>query len=303
MTQEELIEFKKIELRDFDKSWVNWDKPRLSVSKVKSLLTPEFDKVGVATKCSKKGFNDPSSKYYQMTPEMIIESWNKKGEESMSYGRLVDEYAELSFVGGDIKKWKEDNNWNVNERLQAHVHAMDAFKNRLTQSGDIVFVDRERDLYLETKNGYVRGRLDALFYNERLKKWIIIDWKTDATIESTPSKWTEKLYGPMSSYPNMSLWLYTLQLYTYKLALLKHYLPHGTKVISSDDVSVMVVNLPKAPYHNINAAIGNQDDSLYKAFTPAFEFDENLLYKTYDWCFERENESIIQPKINQEIYF
>lgn len=295
-SKEERSQFIKERFNNFDKSFVDWDKPRISISSVIEMVSPEFDKVGVATKCSSKGYDDPNSKWYHMTPDMILESWEAKAEMSKRYGRLVDDYSDLLYnPDTDIDKdmWMLENDYDNDSRLKAHCNAMEQFYDRMMKSGDIEWITREQMLYIDvnSKIGYVRGRLDALFYNKRLNKYIIVDWKSNESIETDPTRWTEKLYGPMREYPKMSWWTYSLQLHTYKLALLKHYLPQET---NPDDVSCMIVNAPMKGYSNKHAVIGNDENIPYSCFQPAFKYNESLLYRTY--CFAMKKREMVETK-------
>lgn len=257
----------------------NSGKPYISISQVLGLLQEPFDQKGVAQKTYDKNFNDPESKYYQMTVEQIMEAWSAKGAESCHYGNLLDDYIGLNLTktSDELELWKLDNNYDYDSRLLEHCKGFDDFYKLLTASGDMVFVTREKTVYLDMGDFLIKGRFDALFYNKRTKKFVIIDWKSSGNIDKTPTKWTKKLFGPCGNFPALNYYTYTLQLYFYKKTLVQMgYLPEGT---SLDDVTVMIVNLPD---HFIEEA-----NSHYQTHNAAFKYDDDLLNKTFTFAFKK----------------
>ena len=189
----------------------------------------------------------------------ILGMWEAKGAESCHYGSMLDDYIGTVLTGtdNDLKLFKLNNSYDYDERLHGLCDSFDNFYKLMMKSGDVEFVDRERTLYLPVKvpnphtdnfafdgeyvDYYVKGRFDALFYNKRTNKWILIDWKSSGSIDKVPTRWTEKFLGPMFKWPALNYYRYTNQLHFYKKALLENYLPKGT---SADDIVVMIVNLP-----------------------------------------------------------
>jgi len=228
--------------------------PTVSITAILGMLEEPFDQKGVAEKTFNKYFNDSSSEYYHMTVEEIIKKWTDKGATSCHYGSMLDDYIGLNLNHKDIelRLFKLDNNYDNDERLHGLCDSFDNFYDVLSKSGDTVFVDRERTVYydIEINNPLtdekmkynIKGRFDALFYNKRTNKWIVIDWKSSGSIDKIPTKWTKQLFGPMAKFPALNYYTYTTQLYFYKKTLIeKGYLPEGTK---PEDVIVMIVNLP-----------------------------------------------------------
>ena len=72
----------------FDNSFVDKTLPTTSISTILSMLQEPFDQKGVAEKTFNKRFNDPTSEYYQMTVEEIIEKWEDKAATSRRYGKM-----------------------------------------------------------------------------------------------------------------------------------------------------------------------------------------------------------------------
>ena len=260
-------EVKKMENRpSFDNSFVDKTLPTTSISTILSMVQEPFDQKGVAQKTFDKRFNDPESEYYQMTVDQIIEKWQQKGQISLQYGRLNDNYIGIVLEGTEDDKdlFYLDNDVDGDERLNTQVRAFDEFMNDLPEH--IVFVAREVTLYYKIDDHYVKGRFDALFYDTEKKKWIIVDWKTSGTVDTEPTRYTTKLLGPARIFNALNWYTYTMQLYFYKTALVESgYLPEGT---TSDDIEICIVNFPGREFEN---------GKLYKKYPKAFDYDKDLM--------------------------
>ena len=263
---------------DFSNSFVDRSLPTISISKIIELLQEPFDQKGVAEKTYNKHFNNPDSQYYQKTIEEICEMWSAKGAESCRYGSLLDDYIGLNLTrtSDELELWKLDNNYEWDERLLAHCTSFDDFYSVLSASGDMEFVDREKSVYYQVGDYYVKGRFDALFYNKKTGKYIIIDWKSSGTIDKIPNQWTKKLFGPAMKFPALNYYTYTIQLHFYKKTLIKNYLPEGTK---EEDVIVMIVNLPD----HIIESIGKK----YQTHYEAFQYDSMLMEQIFNFAIKK----------------
>lgn len=260
-------ETKKMEnVPTFDNSFVDKTLPTTSISTILGMVQEPFDQKGVAQKTFEKRFNDPESEYYRMTVEQIIEKWQQKGQISLQYGRLNDNYIGIVLEGTEDDKdlFYLDNDVDGDERLRTQVRAFDEFMADLPSN--IVFVAREKTLYYKLGDHYVKGRFDALFYDIEKKKWIVVDWKTSGTVDTVPSRYTTKLLGPARIFDALNWYTYTMQVYFYKTALIESgYLPEGT---TFDDVEVCVVNFPGREFEN---------GKLYKKYPKAFDYDKDLM--------------------------
>ena len=273
-----------------DFSNINIDRtlPKISITEVLNALEHPFDQQGVAQKTHDKHFNNPNSEYYQMSVEEIIEKWSAKGKDSCNYGSKLDNYIGAILTGNenDIKLFKLNNSYDYDERLQGLCDSFDNFYKLVMKSGDMEFVDRERDVYLKVSvenpidnsqiEYYVKGRFDALFYNKRTKKWVVIDWKSSGSIDKVPTKWTDKFLGPMFKWPELNYYRYTNQLHFYKKALLENYLPKDTK---EDDVVVMIVNLP--------GKIIQESGQNYMTHLAGMSYDSNLLDNIFKFAIAK----------------
>lgn len=275
----------------FDNSWVNKEAPYISISEVNGLISKPFDSDAIAQKTYDKNFNNPESKYYQMSVEDIKESWAAKGAESCRYGSLLDDFIGYNLTGtsSDVDMFKLDNAYDYDERLKGLCNSFDHFyENYVAAHGNIKFIAREQTVYLKVKNNdgsefYVKGRFDAMFYDEMTNKIIIVDWKSSGSIDTTPNRWTGKLLGPMYKFPELNHYTYTNQLYFYKTALI--YSPYlvddqGNKIqVDPDDIVVIIVNLPGKTIEHVGL-----DWQIYQA---AYPYDPRLCGDVYKFGFNK----------------
>lgn len=253
----------------------------LSISQVLGMLVEPFDSKGVAQKTHDKHFNNPESQYYQMSVEQIMEAWSAKGAESCKYGSLLDDYIGMNLnqePAAKLEMWKLDNNYDWDERLNNLVKSFEQFMDLVNKSGDMEFITREKTLYYKVPNTdyYIKGRFDALFYNKRTNKYVVVDWKSSGSVDKKKTPWTKNLFGPMMKYPALNWYTYTTQVHFYKLALLHSgYLPEGTK---PEDIEVLIVQLPG---HECT------DNKMYEIHKQAFDFDADLLNKLFMYASKK----------------
>lgn len=237
----------------FDNEWVDKSKATISISAALGQLGEEFDQKSVAQKTHDKHYNNPDSEYWQKSVEQIIEMWENKGKVSRSYGCKLDDYIGYTLNDDDLglEMYKLQNNFDFDERLKAHTHAFDEFIKWFESHYDVEYVDREVDIYYKMPklelsgqelDYYVRGRLDALFYNKANGHYIVIDWKSSGSIDTQPTKWTTQLAGPANKWPSLNWYTYSMQVNFYKMGLIQNYLPENT------EVDVLIVNLPDHPF-------------------------------------------------------
>ena len=290
-----------------DFSNINIDKsiPTISISGVLDSMEKPFDQEGVAEKTYDNNFNNPKSQYYQKSIQEIIDMWQAKGADSRHYGSLLDDYIGLRLndktpegqIYGELLLWKMDNNFDNDDRLKGLAKSFDDFYSLMSKSGDTIFIDREKTVYykIEVENPisegkieyYVKGRFDALFYNKRTNKWIIIDWKSSGSIDKVPTRYTEKFLGPMCKYPALNYYRYTNQLHFYKKTLLENYLPEGT---NPDDVVIMIVNLP--------GKVIEESGQDYMTHLAGMKYDPILLDQIYTFAIQKK--LLEKPEKKQE---
>lgn len=284
----------------------NSTKKNISISKALGYLSKPFDKEGVAKKCEERGFNDPASKYYKMTADMIIESWENKAKISRDYGKKLDDYIGVvlgSSPQEELELYKLYNSADADKRLYSHCHAFDKFYERMTKSGDTYIVCREQPLFYKLDENYsLQGRFDALAYNKRTKKLIVIDWKSNAEVETKIDRFTENMLGPASDLPNKSWWTYTIQTFFYRMCLEQpQYLAYLENIIGDKitGISTMIVNLPEIPYDNDKACMGNGE--VYTCFGPAFNYDIAKLNNIFNFCMKVDDIKNSHNQVNDSI--
>lgn len=260
-----------MEKLNFDRQ-IDSTKPCISISEVLAMLSEPFDQKGVAEKTHNKHFNNPESEYYQKSVEEIMEMWSNKGKVSMRYGSMLDNYAECVLTNPDgIELYRLDYDIDGDERLQALCSSFDNFYESIQP--DCKFVDREKTLYYDMGDFYVKGRFDALFFKESNGHYIVFDWKSSGTVDTKPTQWTKKLLGPAKELDELNGITYTMQTYFYKMALLNGgYLPEGTMVDTA------VVQLPGHICEN------GKD---YQAYPPQFPYDETLMKRIFTFAFKK----------------
>ena len=255
----------------------------ISISKVLTYLANPKDQEKMLENTYNKHYNNPESEYYHLSKEEIKQIWEDKGAASRQYGSLLDDYIGVVLTGNDADKelYKLDNDLDNDERLKGLVSSFDNFYNILSRSGDMEFITREKAIYLDLGEGNViNGRFDALFYNKRTGKYVIIDWKSSKSIDVN-NQW-QKLLGPLKTFDDCNYNTYTIQGYFYKTALLNGYLPEGT---SEDDVEFLIVQLPGFVID------GNNNFKIYK---PAFKYDKDLMMKIFNFAISKHN--LLNPK-------
>lgn len=250
----------------------------LSISAVNGILKKPFDREGVATNTFNRHFNNPESEYYKMTVDQIIDKWEAKAAASREYGSRLDEYIGYN-LNGDIdglEMFNLDYDREGDERLDGICGSFDTFvKEYLKLHTELEFVTREQMLYYKIPgtDQYIRGRFDALFYNTKTNRFLIVDWKTSAEIPHKPNNWTGKLLGPAKDLLDMDWYTYTIQVYFYKTALENGYLPEGV------GVDCLIVQLP--------GHIINESGTNYMVHNPAFAYDKDLLDRIFVFAHKK----------------
>lgn len=266
----------------------------ISVTDIKAMLSSPFDGDTIAQNLVDKYYNVPDSKYYKMSKEAILESWAYKGQVSMQYGQLLDECAEQLLEKQDEDEYEMflmDNNYDDDDRFKGNVDAMQEFIDTVIKSSDdIEYIGREIPVCYhidnkikpdeQDKGYYVKGRIDALFYNKKKDRYIIIDWKSDEKIETETTKWSKPCLGPAMGHAQISWNLYTYQLYTYKMALLQNWL----KDVDESKIDVFICNCPYKQYNDEHAVY---KDKKFVLLPPAFKFNQEHLNKVYLFAIKK----------------
>lgn len=250
-------------------------KNSLSVSKCIGYLKNPFDSEKVANEMYKKYFNEEGNKYYQMTPEMILESWEAKRKFSLDRGKLFDTYVEHVLDIKDpvlFKKWKIIEDIDNNDFMKRAMNGFIKILTYLKECGYDTIIGTEIPLWITNNNLIVNGRCDCLLYSSKYQKYLVIDWKTNEQIKTTDFK---NLKGPLNHLKDCDLYVYSTQVYFYKKALAETY-----KLADFNHIDVMVCQM------------GVNEDPYYKIWLPEkfnFTFDTELMNKVIKYCFDVHN--------------
>lgn len=250
----------------------------ITVSEIKTLVTDKFDSDKVAGELEEKNFNNHDSKYYNMTKAQILESWSNKAKESMNYGKLLDEAAEHILEKRDEDEYEMfllDNCFDDDMKFASEVNALNDFISSCEANG-IEYISREIPIKYDIPNTdwSVKGRIDCLLYNKKTNKYIIIDWKTDDTIDTVPNRWTKPCLGTASQFLQLNGHTYTLQIYAYKMALLQSAL----KDVEPSNIQCFIVNCPKYK---------TDEQHLYRCYPAQADYNEAQLEKIFAFCAKK----------------
>lgn len=253
---------------NFDNAFVDPNIPATSITTILSMLVEPFNQQEVAEKTYNKHFNNPNSQYYQKTVSDIIGMWSAKGQESLRYGRLNDEYIGIVLEGTetDYEIYELDNDVEGDERLKTQIDAFNEFIN--DNKDRYSYITREKTVYYRIGDQYVKGRFDALLYDNLLNKYVVVDWKTSGVVETERTQWTSKMLGAAKEFDALNWNSYTMQVYFYKTALIESgYLLPGTTV---NDIDIVIVNFPGKKF---------PDGKLYRMYNEAFEYNKETIDK------------------------
>ena len=211
------------------------------VSNVTHMFVPKFDADKMAQETYERNFDNEKSKYYQMTPEMIKESWLKISKDACSLGTDRHLFAEslFYFTTGQL------------DRIP------DEFKDRLEkdENGEFIFVAKENmeiaalKFYKDLPDCYIPilaetkvidldlnycGTFDLLMYydaplngkDDNQSGLLVLDWKSNADLYKNFKG--QKMLEPFTDLLNMPLSTYKLQLSLYQNCLEKI----GFKIVS-----------------------------------------------------------------------
>jgi hypothetical protein len=206
-----------------------------SVSNITHLFTPKFDAAVKSQEMYEKYYNDPTSKYYQMTQQQILEQWTVIKDTACDNGTNVHEFGESCFYfmtyqdDKILPNFKDRLNGDEFNSINEKEDAVVKFWNDLPQC--FVPIASENQVCREDL-GY-SGTFDLLFYydaeldNKTPDKsgFVIFDYKTNKDLYKNFRG--ERMLYPFNELLNCSFNVYQLQLSLYQLALE----PIGVKVI------------------------------------------------------------------------
>ena len=197
------------------------------VSNITHLFTPKFDAESKSKELYEKYYDDPTSKYYRMTQEQILDQWIAISETACGNGTSVHEFGESCFYfmtyqdDKIIPSFKERLHGDEFESISEKEDAVVKFWNDLPQC--FVPIASENKVYREDL-GYA-GTFDILFYYDAeldgkspdKSGFVIFDYKTNKDLYKNYKG--ERMLHPFKDLLHCSFNTYQLQLSLYQLAL------------------------------------------------------------------------------------
>lgn len=207
------------------------------VSNVTHLFQEHFDCNRVAVETYERNYDNPDSKYYRMTPEMILESWRKISDEACRHGTERHEFGEscFYFMTGQYDRILDD----FKDRLVKPEDGVGEYGFRADFPKEMAIIKFWDDIpgcvvpiLAETKVydeelGY-SGTFDILFYYDndldarkvrRPSGLWIYDYKSNRDLYKNFAG--KRLLEPFADLLDMPLSLYKLQLSLYQNCLEK----------------------------------------------------------------------------------
>ena len=198
------------------------------VSDVTHMFQEHFDSETQAVATSERNWDNPSSKYYHMTPEEILILWKNISNEACSTGTERHEFGESCFY----------------YMTRQYDKILPDFKDRLLEDGGFLAIEPKEEavvrFYEDIPNSIVpilaetkvysteykySGTFDILFYYdatlenkpEEKSGLVVMDWKTNKDLYKNFKGKT--LLKPFDSLLDMPLSIYKLQLSLYQICL------------------------------------------------------------------------------------
>lgn len=216
-----------------------------------SALCKPFNQLEVATRCAEKA--TPGTKYWGMSVEQIINSWNTYSSNRADEGVSFDYYTSMTLAGGVV-----DETFATDEQ-KVLFRNFDALKENVIDKEFIINGRPDKMQYLGSEiwvSSYlgIRGKMDSLFwFNNEL---VIFDWKTFAN----PNKGYNYMVGPLNMLRDSDHNKATLQLYLYKY-------------IIEQDFGLNVGGV----------RIGQVNQHGWEAIKPTFKYDVSLMNDIIDY--------------------
>lgn len=204
------------------------------VSNVIHQFQEHFDSESKARETSERNFDNPTSKYYQMTPEQILEQWERisatacqTGTDRHNFGEscfyfMIGQYDNIVPDFKDRLKTDEDGNLYM-EAIHPKEIAVVKFWNDLPKC--IVPIAAENKVFIVNDDYAYSGTFDILFYydatldgkTDSKSGLMVFDYKTNVDLYKNFKG--KKLLKPFDELLDMSLNIYKLQLTAYQLCL------------------------------------------------------------------------------------
>jgi len=175
---------------------------------------PSFDPSGEITKrCAlKEG----------ISVEALKAKWKAKGDASCKFGTRVHECCEDIELGKSEHELRNKPQDAREEIIFKHAINM---ARKFRQQLDILGVEK----IVFSPELRIAGTIDLFARSKKTGDWIIIDHKTNQTIDME-NKWNSFALSPIEHIPNINFYTYSLQLNLYQYLLQNEgYVPHQSK--------------------------------------------------------------------------
>jgi hypothetical protein len=213
--------FKDLEFKEDTHEYFLKNKKLESVSNVCKRFKEPFDKKEKAQGCFEKYFDNPSSEYYQMTTQQILEQWNRISETACCFGTKKHTFGEDIFYLVTEQYDKIERNLVDGNLIPEDEEENNVIKFWNDLPDNYIPILSECKGYLEDKG--VAGTFDNLFAidgNGKLSQNLILtDYKTNKNLFNQFQD--EMLLYPFEDLPADNFHLYNIQLSLYALCLNK----------------------------------------------------------------------------------
>ena len=212
-------------------------KPMPCVSNVTHLFKPHFHAEEMAESCSNKYYDDPSSKYYHMTKEEILEAWGENSRMACEHGTERHEFGESLFYfmtyqyDKILPDFKERLGYDDEGKpFFTAIYAKEIASAKFYYDMPVCFIPilAETKVYTVKDEYWYSGTFDLLcYYDQTLDKGhkntekdisglVCLDWKSNKDLYKNFNK---PMLPPFEEYIDMPLSVYKLQLSAYQLCL------------------------------------------------------------------------------------
>lgn len=206
---------------DLGIDWQEKEETEFCVTEILRYTEDPFNKKQAANNIFLNKFIDPTSQYYQMTPEQIIEQWDKKRLRSQEVGHALDDFTGIITEPARMKDHQDITmeSWlsiyKNDEEITRIAKAWYGYWKKLEERG-FKMVRREQHFHKDYAGHSVRGRSDMILYYKPTNTITIIDWKTSEDITCERKKHFG-LHGPKwcAGLAQEKLTHYGLQVNTY----------------------------------------------------------------------------------------
>jgi ATP-dependent exoDNAse (exonuclease V) beta subunit len=196
----------------------------LSVTSFIHEFFEKFDSKGIIEKFYDRWQDNESSKYYGMSPEEILDSWEENRVKQAQLGTDLHNAIELFY---------NDKKYTNNSKEFSY------FLDFNDEHSHLKAHRTEWNIYCEELE--IAGSVDMVYEDNGV--FHIYDWKRSKEIKEQ-NRYQEGKY-PLSHLPDTNFWHYALQLNVYKAILEKYY---GKKI---DDLCLVVLHPNNSSYIKI----------------------------------------------------